>query len=161
MATRRQRKGYMSSEKPTPDEVAALLNGLTKERQPEQREPTSLEIACGGRLLLVQTPANIVLKAADGTQGDQFYVTDIQAWGYSPFGILAVGSWSPDAPEDEWESRLFAADTIHNIEFNKARYEEIIEAIRAEEAAQEDEEPADPGEANTEDSDFEGIAVAG
>lgn len=157
MGTRRQRKGYMSTDKPSSDEVAALLNGLTKERQ-ETRQPSSLEIAVGGRLLLVQTPANITLK-----DGRTFYVTDIQAWGYSPFGILGVGSFDAAAAEDEWESRLFAADVVHDIEFNKARYEEIIEEIRAEEEAQEAEEPTEADEEEPEEApdEFEGVVVAG
>lgn len=113
-----------------------MLNSLSKAPQQEQRQPSSLEIACGGRLLLVQTPADIVLKDENGQAGDEFHVTELQAWGYSPFGILAVGSFDVDAGEDDWESRLFAADTIHNIKFNKARYEEIIEEIRAEEEAE-------------------------
>lgn len=110
-----------------------MLNSLQREPQ-EQRQPSSLEIACGGRLLLVQTPADITLK-----DGRLFRVVDLQAWGYSPFGILAVGYFTeddgPEVAEEEWESRLFAADVIHDIRFNKARYEAIIEEIRAEEEA--------------------------
>lgn len=146
MATRRQRKGYMSKDNPTPDEVAALLNGLQRAPQQEQREPSSLEIACGGRLMLVQTPAEITLKGADGTAGETFYVTDLQAWGYTPFGILAVGSFVEDEPEDEWESRVFALDTIHNIKFDKVRYEALIEAIKAEEDEIEVTEQTEPDE---------------
>ena len=103
-----------------------MLNGLRKERQ-EPEPPSLLEIACGGRLMLVQTPANIILK-----DGRVFWVTDLQAWGYTPFGILGVGSFEPDASEDEWESRLFAADTVAEIYFNKERYEAIIEEIQVE-----------------------------
>lgn len=159
MATRRQRKGYMSSEKPGADEVAALLNGLTKEREQKARQPSSLEIACGGRLMLVQTPCTIVFKDSDAT----FVVDDLQAWGWTPFGVLAVGYYDNESSDEaDWKSKLFAADTIHNIEFNKERYEQIIEAIREEEEAEEAKEaPADPGEANTEDPDFEGVIVAG
>lgn len=136
---RAQRKEKMA-DKPSPDEVAALLNGLQRAPQQEQRQPSSLEVACGGRLMLVQTPAEITLKGSDGTAGETFYVTDLQAWGYTPFGILAVGSYTPDASEDDWESRVFAVDTIHNIKFDKVRYEAIIEEIKAEEAAAEAED---------------------
>jgi hypothetical protein len=134
----------MSTEQPTPDEVAALLNGLQKESA-EQRQPSALEIACGGRLLLVQTPARITLK-----DGRTFYVEELQAWGYTPFGILGVGNWAPGTGEEEWESRLFAADVIHDIEFDKTKYEEIIEEIKAEEEALRDEQES--AESDGEDS---------
>lgn len=138
-ARNRAKRKESMSEQPSQEEVAALLNGLQKAPQQEQREPSPLEIACGGRLLLVQTPADINLK-----DGRTFVVEDLQAWGYTPFGILGVGHWS-DEPggEDNWESRLFAADTVHDIKFNKERYEEIIEEIKAEEEAAEQEEPAE------------------
>jgi hypothetical protein len=117
----------MAENAPTPDEVAAMLNGLKSEEA--RPAPSQLEIACGGQLMLVQTPATIHLKDADLPA---FIVDDIQGWGYTPFGILAVGYFENENPED-WVTKLFAADVVHDIEFNKARYEEIINEIRAEE----------------------------
>jgi len=148
MGTRRERKGYMPSDtgnEPTPEEVAAMLSGLRQ--APEQEPPSALEIACGGRLMLVQTPAQIELR-----DGRTFYVTDLQAWGWTPFGVLGVGSFDKQAAEsdDNWESRLFAADVVHNVKFDKQRYEAIIEQIKAEEAEAEPTEDEQPASAEDE-----------
>lgn len=138
---RKLRKELMS-DNPTPDEVAALLNGLQQDPV-QQPQPTQLEIACGGRLLLVQIPATLEFK----DDRPNFVVNDLSAWGYSPFGILAVGTYEGSGDDAKEESKVFAGDTVHNITFNKARYEEIIEEIRAEEAEAENVPDDESGEA--------------
>ncbi len=155
---RANRKESMS-ENPTPEEVAALLNGLNS--PPEEHTPSQLEIAVGGRLLLVQIPARLSFK----DDRPDYIVNDLAAWGYTPFGILAVGNFE-DAPEDApEESKVFAGDVVDNITFNKTRYEEIIEEIKAEEEAEEAADVSDDGTGETEAAsddlaDEEKVAVA-
>jgi hypothetical protein len=124
------------AETPSQEDVAGLLNGLRAQQEAAQREPGELEIACGGQLLLVQCPAIFLINNTE-----EFVVNDLQAWGWTPFGVLAVGHYAKD-DEGVERSILFRGEEISSIELQKDLYQQILTDLKAEAEAEESAEPA-------------------
>lgn len=120
------------------DDLRELVGSLKDE--PVRRAPSQLEIACGGQLMLVQTPAKIYLKDLDNA----LICDDLQSWGYTPVGILTVGYFDGETPDDE-RARVWPIDRVECIEFNRDRYEEILEEIQKEEEENASTESGDDG----------------
>lgn len=101
--------GVKDGESVSRDDLAALLGSpdLTAPRELDE-----LEKACAGGLRPNAVPCTIYLK-----DGNVFIVDDFRAWGYTPFGVFAIGRFEDDGESTErW--RLFNGDEVASIEFD-------------------------------------------
>lgn len=116
------------------------LEQLMQPGEEEQAESgtdlmTELQVACAGGLKIVTVPATIELK-----DKRKFLVEDFRAWGWSPFGVFAIGFFSDDTKEDIERGqryRVFNGDEVANIELEAETFEKALADAKAAEAEDE------------------------
>lgn len=116
-----------SVDAPTPEELAALLNGVSATKQ-EVPQESVLDMALGGGKRAVPIPATFHLK-----DKRVFIASELGSWAWTPFGVYAIGRWEDDTPETE-RDMVFAMDTINNYELHTEAYDKAVEALNDENA---------------------------
>lgn len=105
------------------EHLAALLEGY-KQEQEEAANPTltELKVACAGGLRIVTIPATFELK-----DGRVFLAEDFRAWGWTPFGVLAIGRFDTEAEDVPDVYQQFNGDQIGGIKLEYAAFIEACE----------------------------------
>jgi len=106
----------------SPDTAVPVGDTQEEELSPEEIGRIELERACAGGLRIITIPAIIFLK-----DGRQFNADNFKAWGYSPFGVFAIGNFEDDSDDCPERYRLFNGEEVSSIELGVQAYNAAAE----------------------------------
>lgn len=133
------------SEKVTPEQLEELMTngeGVEDYGFPKQ-ELSPVEKAVAGGLNIVEIPA--IIEVEFGGEIRTFYADQFSSWGYTPFGIYAVGRFEDD-DEGIVRNRLFNGDKVVSLDLQIEAYKEALEAAIEAEAAEATESEQESGD---------------
>jgi len=114
-----------SSEGMTPEQIQELIQqGGLDEPQQEKRSP--LVEALAGDLRPVAIPA--IIKVEDRPA---FHAADSFSWGWTPFGVFAIGRYEDDDKDVE-RPVLFRGDIVESLELDPSIFSKMADAAEAE-----------------------------